>query len=144
MPPQLVTRQNTNKTQTKILNANRTVNGLATDLTFNNLGIGKWYEISGQVLFGLDQLAVNDDAVTLAINNGGTLVLQLGGNIGAPDTQNDLIYVGVSTKFQATATSLTFTVTDASVNSFVVGNGLKEATFIHLEERNDLIATAIF
>lgn len=133
-----------NKIQTKILSANVTTNTTVSDLTFNNLTIGKWYELTGFLSIGLDQSGVNDDALTVTINNGATLISQHSITLGAPDTQTDRVDVPLSLKFQATDTMVTFVTTDASANSLLAGSGTRGNTFAQLTELNDHESTTNF
>lgn len=134
----------TNKTQTKILSANVTTNTTVSDLTFNNLTVGKWYELTGQLFVFLDFGAVNDDAITITINNGATVIAAPTIQIGAPDTQTDALPCTLGYKFLATATTVTFVTTDASANSLLIGNNLRTATFAQLTELNDTEITTAF
>lgn len=134
----------TNKTQTKFISANVTTNTTVSDLTFNNLTVGKWYELTGQLLVGLDQAGVNDDALTVTINNGVTMVLQTSPTLGAPDTLSDSVIISLSVKFLATATTLTFVTLDASANSLLAGGGTRDRTFAQLTELNDHEITTTF
>lgn len=132
-----------NRVQTKILSANVALNTTLGDLTFNNLVVGNWYELTGKIYFLLD-FGANDDAVTVTINNGSFVVAEITTQIGAPDASTDAIPVPLAFKFQATATTVTFVTTDASANSLIVGNNLRSGTFAQLEERLDLIDTGAF
>lgn len=131
-----------NKVQTKFLAANVTTNTTMTNLTFNNLVVGTWYEITGVFAVGLDQAGNNDDAIT--INIGGAVTQSNTYAIGATDTLSDLLKVPVSIKFQAASSQLTFTTVDASAGSLVFGSGTLDGTYVQLEERLDLQSTVDF
>lgn len=127
-----------NTIETKTLNSNATSNGPLTDLTFTGLTIGKWYEITGKVAMVADQ-GTNDTTVQLdIIHDGITLDRPFYRVSDGADVNNDFSYFGVAAKFQATTTSLTFEGNSLSTNSYIVGNNNRTATYIQLEERNDL------
>lgn len=50
-------RKISKKTQTKILSSNVTTDTVVGDLTFNNLVVGEWYEVTGRAYF----IAANGD-----------------------------------------------------------------------------------
>jgi hypothetical protein len=132
-----------NKIQTKILSTNVTAAGDVADIAFNNLVIGKWYEVTGQMVMELD-VGANDDAVHVQAIHDGAIVAYPWFLIGASDAFLDRIALGISFKFLATATSLTWTAVDASANSRIRGSGSRGDTYIQIEERDDLINTSDF
>lgn len=133
-----------NKIQTKILSANVTSDGVVADLTFNNLVIGKWYEISGQVSLHVDSGASNTFVELRAVHDGiiiGRPYLLLQESV---DTSEDIVKQAISLKFLATDSTLTFEANSATASSFIDGDGSKAETYIQLEERNDLVETGDF
>jgi len=134
----------TNKLQRKTLVANfTTTNATITDLTFNNLVVGKTYELTGQITFALDAGA-NDDNIEISILNGATQIGISRVQIGAPDASTDVILCNISIPFVATATTVTFFATDVSANSYVIGNNTTYYTFVNLKQLNDTEITTAF
>lgn len=133
-----------NKVQTKLLTTNIQSDITITDLTCSNLVIGKWYEVTGQYRFILDVVASDDDVYITATHNG-VIVDEKRARIREnTDTLDDAVTYGVAFKFQATATTLTFATTSATVNSYVAGAANRAQTYIQIEERNDLVETSDF
>lgn len=134
-----------NLVQTKILSADVTSDITISDLTFNNLTVGKWYEVTGQIRTEGDQGA-SEDNVRVNANHNSTVIArhQTRAVDVSTDTFPDQFVIAVAFKFKAEATSLTFDVNSASANNFVAGNGTLEETYIQLEERNDLRETDKF
>ena len=132
-----------NRVQTKILSADVTSNGTISDLTFNNLVIGKWYDVTGRfALFVNDSSADTTIQVTASHDSATVDVAVFRSNDGT--TTLDFAYLAVAFKFKATATTLTFTTSSASAASYVGGSNSRSETYIQLEERNDLIETTAF
>jgi hypothetical protein len=133
-----------NKIETKILSADVTSDGAMSDLTCSNLVIGKWYEVTGRMRLGNDGSS-SDSIVYVDVTHDSTVIDRVLMQINeSSDTTADHLNMAMSVKFQATATSLTFVAASASANSPVRGTGGREATFIQLEERNDLVITTDF
>ena len=132
-----------NTITTNILSANVTSDGTVTDLTFNGLEIGQWYEVRGNYKMQLD-VAASDVAMTLsAIHNGVTIdskgyAIDEISAAGLDESNFTPAFV-----FQADATSLTFLLSSASGNSRLVGNGNLNSTYVQLERRNDLNAPTL-
>ena len=131
-----------NKIQTKILTGNVISDGAISDITFANLIVGMWYEVTGQVRQIVQDPASDDNVSVNFINDGNTVgvanVLDKTVNLDAGGTY------GVSFKFQATGTDLTPTAASATVNASIRGNSTLSQTYIQLEERNDLVETTDF
>ena len=128
-----------NKWQTKILSADVTSDGVISDLTFNNLVIGRTYRVCGQISF--EVLLAGTDLVFANIINGAqdiatsAAATEIGGKIAA----------GINAIFIATATSLTCSASSASpTTSRIEGNGTRTQTFIQLEELTSHSETAIY
>lgn len=133
-----------NKIQTKILTSNVTTNTTISDLTFNNLTVGKWYEVTGSVHLVVND-AVSDTTIEFnAINNAVTINRSLLRNRTVGDTLDDINVGAISFKFQAAATTLTFQSVSATANSYIEGSGSRTSTYIQLEERNNLYSTTDF
>ena len=131
-----------NKIQTRVLSADVDSNGAVAELTFANLVIGKWYEVSGQVRLIVQDPSTDDNVKLAFFHDGGVVgasnVLDKAADLDAGGTH------GVCFKFLATGTDLTPTTESASANSRLRGNADRVETFIQLEERNDLVGTTDF
>ena len=133
-----------NKIQTKTLSADVTTNTTISDLTFSNLVIGKWYDVTGKLYFQLDVI-VADSAVSVSPTHDSSILDYYMVLINeASDTSTDLFSIPVSFKFKATATSLTFVSSSTSTSSKIAGDNSRGETYIQLEERNDLVETSDF
>lgn len=127
------------KFQEKILTGDITATGDVSDLTFNNLEIGKWYSLNAN--FSMSDNITS--AVITRIRSGasdtgniyGKIQFQLGGSTQGTSTQ------GVAFLFQAVSSSLYF-YADAPNN--INGNGTKDQTFVQLIEVSDVLPTADF
>jgi hypothetical protein len=123
-----------NYTQTKILSADVTAVGQATDLTFNNLVIGKEYQISGQISLsasnGTSVVTIRSEAISA-----GTLYQGL--SLGSTDSVNADVTnapLAINNIFTAVSTELyVYFLTDAGQIS---GDGTKGRTFVTLTELN--------
>ena len=129
-----------NRVQRKTLSANVTSNGTVSELTFSNLTIGKFYEVTGQVHVIVGSGAT-DTGITLDPVHDGETLATPGVTVADGNTTADNSRLGVAFKFKATATTLTFVAGSATANSYIVGGGNRSGTYIELEERNDLIET---
>lgn len=99
--------------QTKFLQANTSTLGDIPDLTFNNLEIGKKYEVYGQ------HSQASNDTILAAIHDGNVLSRSyILGTLG--------IYPLSPSKFTATSTTLTF---NKQSGGSTTGNGTREATW---------------
>lgn len=132
-----------NKIQTKILTANVTSDGTVTELGFNNLSVGKWYEICGQIRLEGD-VAGADGEVFLTFNHNGVAVGRSYIGIDDNDSLTDAFVFGFQFKFQATTTTLIASATGASAVSRIRGDSTRGSTFVQIEERNDLQNTSDF
>jgi len=133
-----------NKIQTKTLSADVTTNTTISDLTFSNLVIGKWYDVTGKLYFQLDVI-VADSAVSVSPTHDSSILDYYMVLINeSSDTSTDLFSIPVSFKFKATATSLTFVSSSTSTSSKIAGDNSRGETYIQLEERNDLVETSDF
>lgn len=119
-----------NRFQEKILSTNP-ASGDVAELSFSNLTIGKWYEISGVVeltsLSGQNAVITYGDAASLAGAVYGNT--QFEGNDGV----NDRAAFSPSLKFKASSTGLFVNYNGAGA---LIGDGTKFRTFIQLEELN--------
>lgn len=133
-----------NRVQTKILSADVTSDGAISDLTFSNLVIGKWYEVTGKMRLSNDASS-SDSIVYVDVTHDSISIDRALFQINeSSDTTVDTAILPVSSKFKATASSLTFVAVSASVNSRVEGSGSRVETYVQLEERNDLTETTDF
>lgn len=126
--------------QTKLLSADVTSDGVVSDLTFNNLEIGKFYSIQLQHRF----VHVSDqNGTSLVIANGATTI----GQVQHDPSENTTTTVhgdSGSWDFRATDTSLTFTIAGAAATRFLGGNGTKNETFATLIELSNRKETTKF
>jgi hypothetical protein len=125
----------------KILSADVNSNQDVSDLQFNNLEIGKQYEITGLVRIqstsGAGQLLAYSGA-----SQAGTFYGSVAINSNS-DTPTSDIGTNPSLKFTAQSTTLYLNYNTNS-NEILRGNGTKEETFLQLEERRDLELTTNF
>lgn len=132
-----------NLVQTNTLSADVTSDGAISDLTFSNLTIGKWYEIRGQIYFGVND-GTSDSTIIVAHTHNSTTLYRNVIQLQNGTTTQDLLIQQVSYVFQAAATSITFVVSSGSSDSYVRGAGDRAETFLQIEERNDLRETSKF
>lgn len=130
-----------NLVQTKFLSADVTSDGAISDLTFSNLTVGKWYEVTG-LIRTLVNSGASDAAISVDVTHDSSVIKRV--NYSAPATGTGGVSLDPGVIFQATQTTLTFVTTSASANSLIRGNGAGDETFIQLEERNDLRETDKF
>lgn len=132
-----------NKIQTKILSADVTTDGVISDLTFNNLKVGKWYEVSGLVYFLVKNGGVDGNVNFEAVHNSSNIYF-INFNMSDGGSSSNNASTALSFKFQATATSLTFEASSNTTNTAILGNGTLAETHVQIEERNDIIETTDF
>lgn len=133
-----------NRIQTNILTSDKTSDGTISDLTFSNLTIGRWYEITGSILMYIDNGA-SDTYVAVDATHDSSVIHRSDIQITeSTDTGIDAVHYSLAFKFKATATSLTFVASSLSSGSVVKGNSTRAQTYVQLEERNDLIETDVF
>lgn len=125
--------------QTKFLSANATSAGNMTDLTFNNLEVGKKYRVSGVFVFNAATTNIFH-RVAVTIFNGSDRV-SVHGMAGRYEVTTGANTDGVNTVFTATATQLTFLVGGIVSTGRVIGTGTREGTFITLEELPNHVET---
>jgi len=142
--PQTLIGSEKNLIQTKILSADQTSNGTISDLTFNNLRVGTWYEITGKAYFTTDAGTADPVVELSVVHDGSTIDYTIVGINETSDTSGDVNSVAVATKFQATATSVTFVGANLTANSYINGNNTRSETYMQLEQRNDLTGADIF
>lgn len=118
------------KYQQKFLSADQTTNGTMSDLTFNNLEIGKTYKV---ILKALIRAGGTDSVNVSIIHNSNTLdrvtIRNSGGGVF------DIGTAAGTAIFTAAASTLTFdasSIDDAS--SEIAGNGTATETYAILEE----------
>ena len=116
----LIKNLNDNKTvkcQTKYLTASTATTGILSNLTFNNLTIGKRY----QVIFSHSMIwtATGQAVSQVSISNGSQICNSLGG--GQHNSGNGNFFVGCDRDFIASNSSLTFNLT-ASSSSTLYGD----------------------
>ena len=109
-----------------------------SDFRFDNLTIGKWYNVTGIVAF-VGTSSTNDNGVLRAVHNSNVL-----NQVSVATFANNFGYrIPISFKFKAEASTLTFeslSLTDMRIN----GDGTRSETHVQLEERNDLRETDKF
>jgi len=121
-----------NYTQTKILSADVNTNTTVSDLTFNNLVIGKVYQVTLNADFEIDgdlglSVNYNHDGNVIAFNN-------MNNDAGGGTSR---ITNGVTSKpFVATDTTVTFTTTSASASEVLKGDGTLSSTHAYIIELN--------
>lgn len=121
------------KVQTKMLTADITTDNIdLSDLQFDNLTIGKWYRISGQIL-GFNTGGADNFQLMYrsAATGGGTLY----GECHMYSDGSKLVFCGVNVVFQAVSTSLYFHTSSLNPAQFN-GNNTRSETWITLEEAN--------
>lgn len=119
--------QEVSKTQTKILSADVTATGIISDLTFNNLEIGKWYK----VILNASLTSINADT-RIQVKNSSSILnscILNGPNDVAIRTKYSLI-----AEFQAIDSTL---ICEAiGIDQAIEGDGTKDKTFVTLSEAN--------
>jgi len=117
-----------NYTQTKTLSADVTTTTTSiSDLTFSNLVIGNWYELSVYLVY---QTSGNDTSDTFEIKHDSSTLLYREVDHSASSRYDTTVMV----KFQATATTVTCDYTRTASN--LLGNGTQSETFAQLTELN--------
>lgn len=133
-----------NKIQTKILLApNVTTNGAIAGLTFSNLVTGSWYELNGRFALNVNDTVV-DTTVEIQVTHNGSIIDTAIFRSNDGTTSRDFAYLSLSTKFQASASTVTFVANSASVNSYIAADGTRANTYVQIEERKDLVETSEF
>jgi hypothetical protein len=112
--------------------------GDIADLQFNNLEIGKFYELSGQIYSFEDGARTNEITVWSGANQTGTQYGAL--HINAATNVQRLL-TNVSIKFKAESSTLYVNMNNLDE---LFGDGTKNETFLQLEERRDLEETNNF
>ena len=122
-----------NYTQTKILSSNISSTQDVADIQFNNLIIGKNYEIGGTVRSEATAGTAELNAYS-ASGGGGTLygVVHQNSNSNTPTIE---VGYGANVKFKAVSSTLYLRFTTATSES-LKGDGTKNGTFITLSELN--------
>lgn len=121
-----------NKVQTRRLTSSVTSTGVITDLTFDNLVVGKWYTVHTQIY------ATDADSWLVRGYHNGVCMQHFGSNVNTD--WEAAVYHGTVT-FKAAATTFTFEVDSITPGSgiWAVGAGTdNDTTHATLEERNDL------
>lgn len=129
-----------NKFQIKTLSADVTSDGAMSDLTFNNLIIGRTYEAMLQAYTQVNLGGANANIEIEITHNSSVIGKHL---LQEASDQTDIISSS-SVKFVATATSLTFVAVSAAAQSPILGNGTQAETFAQLTELNDTYQTSEF
>lgn len=117
------------KWQHKLLSSNITVDGTMSDLTFNNLEVGKHYRVSLQASIVTDGIDSVDISIT---HNSATIgfIQSREGDITSTDQETS----SVVSVFKATATTLTFVAVSIGPGSLIAGNNTRGLTYATLEE----------
>jgi len=95
-----------NYTQTKTLGTTSTSNQDLSDLQFNNLVVGKWYEITGEMRMSSDGGKQNTVEFRSASGGSGTLYLTQKFEGNESGAINDAVWMSPSKKFKAVSTTL--------------------------------------
>jgi hypothetical protein len=134
--------QKLNKIQTKIMSGDHTTDVAIPELTFNNLIVGKWYEIRAQ--FAIEATA-SESAIGIVAQDGAEQVGKAFQHIrqGSGTLDEAEINLVIATVFKATTDTLEFIASNVTGDR-IVGTGTRNHTFAQLEERNDLIETSDF
>jgi hypothetical protein len=126
----------------KILSADVTTTGDVSDLQFNNLEIGKYYQLSGITYYNELSGETIVEAYSGA-NATGTLYGLISRGVNGGSGVGMLATTGVNTIFQAVSDTLYIHVPSVN-NQGLYGNGTKQETYLQLEERKDLELTNNF
>jgi hypothetical protein len=125
------------KCQTKFLSLNRTSDVTnEPDLRFNNLTIGKKYELN--LSFRSQRSSTGTDNIGLVINHNSSIVLDT--NHSHANAGGTSVYqTGASSKFTASTTEITTNLTSISTNSLVKGGDNRSSTWIELCQLPDTV-----
>lgn len=132
-----------NVIERKILSANVTGTGPITEIGWDNLVIGKTYEVRGQFTLRNDVGAADADVRVDANHNGGNLGRTRLRLRESTDTSDDVVILTMAFSFTAADTVLEFLPSSPSAASDILGNGDRSGTYVELETRNDLETNAI-
>ena len=119
-----------NYTQTKVLSSSSTATGVISDLTFNNLVVGKVYSIDAVFSFTKTTGLSNSTDATIAVSNGATSLGQIRRNFNP--IQDTVANHSFSRTFVATDTTVTFnatTMTRIQYNATVTHATLTELNY---------------
>ena len=113
-----------------ILTAAVTINGAMSDLTFNNLEVGKAYRVSGAISFKSDGSSGAEFEVT--VKNGATILTTIpySADLGASATSVS----GLDIIFEAGDTAITFEISNIAAGHSVEGIAADSKTYAMLEE----------
>lgn len=117
--------------QTKKLTADVTTDTTMSDLTFNNLVIGRTYDYKINAYFS----KVIDASSQVSINHDGSIIEILNHDPSGSTTGNSITY-STSGTFTATTTTLTFVSIGLSANNIILGNDTLSETFAQIKETN--------
>lgn len=125
------------KCQTKFLSLNRTSDVTnEPDLRFNNLTIGKKYELN--LSFRSQRSSTGTDNIDLVINHNSSIVL-VANHSHANAGGTSIYQTGASSKFTASTTEITTNLTSISTNSLVKGGDNRSSTWIELCQLPDTV-----
>ena len=116
---------------TKTLSSNVTTNITMSDLTFDNLIVGKTYKF----IANISMVAINGDNINVQVFHDGTSIGIASLNAGTGDDVGSA--VGISGTFTATTTTLTFVTAGIGGGSSITGNGNRSGTYAQVEELNN-------
>lgn len=140
--PSTVSLAEKNKYQEKILPGNVTSNGDVAVFEMQTLEIGKFYTICANILLGANITGVADNLVFLDIMHDGVILGSA--RIDVSGANPTFAFSNPRVTFQATATTVTFNLQNASAASYMLGNGTRQYSFVTIEERNDVEITDKF
>lgn len=127
-----------NVIERKILSANVTTTGAITEIGWDDLVIGKTYEVRAQFTLRNDVGVSDADIRVDANHNGGNLARTRLRLRESTDTNDDVVILTMAFTFEATSTVLEFLPSSPSAASDILGNADRSGTYVELETRNDL------
>jgi len=109
---------------------------------YTGLTVGRWYELDGQAFMEVATSGASTDYSEFRIiHDGNTIDYTSIRDDAALDTVSTTI--GISSKFKATATDVTFSFLPNFAANVLRGSGTKNETFIQLTERKDIDSTDV-
>jgi hypothetical protein len=121
---------NQNETVTKVLSANITASGTATDLTFSNLVIGAEYQANVRCMI----ISANGESFLNIVHDSATI-----SSCSITDTNTGKLGASAVINFKATASTLTFVFDEASGAGVLQGDGTQSETYAQLRRIDNQI-----
>ena len=123
-----------------ILSSSVTSDGDISELTFNNLTVGKTYHVEGSMLLCVNAGADNAEVYANIWHNGIVLArprILLNQDVS---TTIDVVSIPINFTFTAEVTNLTFAAANCSASSYIAGDGTREQTWVEIfEESNNIM-----